>query len=274
MRADLGALIGIEKALEQRAEDGRVDLAPVEARRGLQQADLVRLQFQRAAAVEQAAVEMRDHRHVEDIADFHGGKQAVEKALGKVRPFAADFQYFWKKPVRQQFYAVGKEAEYQLIDEMRDIFRRVAALQAERDGGKFVGRFSGDGGAGFLRLELVRVEEHRAQNIEPARIGEIVERQLVGFWNRVGPGGADQEPIGIAGDLQRRVFQRRRVADQLRERVVEVALLLLVLPREETLLPDISKTLAAAGLGHALLERERGAGRIGRHRIVVPQQGA
>ena len=34
MGADLRALVGIEKALEQSAEDGRVDQAPVEARRG------------------------------------------------------------------------------------------------------------------------------------------------------------------------------------------------------------------------------------------------
>ena len=36
MRADLRALVGIEKALEQRAEDRRVDQAPVEARGGEQ----------------------------------------------------------------------------------------------------------------------------------------------------------------------------------------------------------------------------------------------
>ena len=36
MGADLGALVGIEEALEQRAENGRVDQAPVETRRGEQ----------------------------------------------------------------------------------------------------------------------------------------------------------------------------------------------------------------------------------------------
>jgi hypothetical protein len=34
MRTDLPALLGIEKALEQRAEDRGVDLAPVEAAGG------------------------------------------------------------------------------------------------------------------------------------------------------------------------------------------------------------------------------------------------
>jgi hypothetical protein len=60
VRADLRALVRVEKAFEQRAEDGRVDLAPVERGRGLQQADFVGFQRQCAAAVEQAAVEMGD----------------------------------------------------------------------------------------------------------------------------------------------------------------------------------------------------------------------
>ena len=50
MGADLRALVGIEKALEQRAENRRVDQAPVEARGGEQEADFVVLAA-RAAGV-------------------------------------------------------------------------------------------------------------------------------------------------------------------------------------------------------------------------------
>ena len=42
MRTDLRALVGVEEALEQRAEDGRVYLAPVEAGGRLQQAAAAR----------------------------------------------------------------------------------------------------------------------------------------------------------------------------------------------------------------------------------------
>ena len=44
MGADLRALVGIEKALEQRAENGRVDQAPVETGRRIEQAEFGRLQ--------------------------------------------------------------------------------------------------------------------------------------------------------------------------------------------------------------------------------------
>jgi hypothetical protein len=106
------------------------------------------------------------------------------------------------------------------------------------------------------------------------RIGEIVERQLVGFGNRIGPGGADQKAVGVARYLERRILKRGRIADQLRQRVVKIALLLLVFPGKEAFFPDIGEAVPAAGLGDALFEREPLACGIGGDGVVMPEQGA
>ena len=75
--------------------------------------------------------------------------------------------------------------------------------------------------------------------------------------------------MGVAGDVQRRVLQRRGVTGELLQRLVEIAFLLLVFPGEEALLPHVGEAVAAAGLGDALLEGETLAGRIvlGRGRV-------
>ena len=52
---------------------------------------------------------------------------------------------------------MGKEAEDELIDKMRDVLWRVAPLQPQRNGGELVCSFLGDAGAGFFRAQLLRV---------------------------------------------------------------------------------------------------------------------
>ena len=99
MRADLRALVGIEEALEQSAEDRRVDQAPVEARRGEQEADFGMLKRQRAATVEQTAVELRDVFEIEIAAVLHVGEQAdrnIAWLLSGLR--AAVFNSFFHTP--------------------------------------------------------------------------------------------------------------------------------------------------------------------------------
>ena len=71
MRADLRALVGIEEALEQGAEDCRIDQAPVETGRRDQQADIAVIEPNGPPAVEQSAVEMRDIGQVELTTMLH-----------------------------------------------------------------------------------------------------------------------------------------------------------------------------------------------------------
>jgi hypothetical protein len=80
--------------------------------------------------------------------------------------------------------------------------------------------------------------------------------------------------ICIACHLKRRIFERRGAADQLSERIIEIALLFLVFPGEETLPPDVREAVAAAGLSHTFFEHELFAHRIGSDRALMPQRRA
>src|ERR1700677_2582227 len=112
MRADLRPLVGIEEALEQSAEDRRVDQAPIEARSGEQQADFGMLERQGAATVEQAAVELRDVLEIEIAAVLHVGEQAVDPLLALVGLARRGLQQFLPYAVREQPDAIGEETEH------------------------------------------------------------------------------------------------------------------------------------------------------------------
>jgi len=87
------------------------------------------------------------------------------------------------------------------------------------------------------------------------RIEQVVEAEFVGGRDEIGPGGHDLEPLRVAGDVERRVFERGGVAGELGQRIIEIALVLLVLEGEEALLPDIGETAAAARLWSARARR-------------------
>ena len=82
MGADLRALVGIEEALEQGAENRRVDQAPVEAGGGEQEADFGLLERQRRAAVEQAAVEFAMSSRSKSPPFAMSSNSRVETCLG------------------------------------------------------------------------------------------------------------------------------------------------------------------------------------------------
>jgi hypothetical protein len=81
VRADLLAFFGVEEALKQRSEDRRIDLAPVETRRRLQKADVAGIERQRAAPVEEAAVEPGDFVDAEASPFLHRREEIVENLL-------------------------------------------------------------------------------------------------------------------------------------------------------------------------------------------------
>ena len=74
--------------------------------------------------------------------------------------------------------------------------------------------------------------------------------------------------MGVAGDMDGRIFEPGRVMSQLLHGLVQVALLLFVFPGEEPLLPDIGPAIAAADLGRALFEGEMVA-----HWIILGGRG-
>src|ERR1700688_2550266 len=130
MRADLRALVGIKKALEQSPENRRIDLAPVKTCRSNQQADVAVIKPDSSSTIEQTAVEMRDISEVEFTAMLHCLEQRIEIFLRSVRPLSRSLQQLRKEAIRQEFDTICKETEHELVDEVRHFLRRASALQS------------------------------------------------------------------------------------------------------------------------------------------------
>ena len=236
-----------------------------------EQADLGVLQGQRRPAVEQAAVELEDVLKIEIAALRHVVEEAREIGLRLLGLALGGLQKLLPQPVRQKLHAVGEEAEDELIDEMRHrLAIGIAMLERVRNRLELVRGFLRKLRARAARTELVGLEEDGAKTIQIDRLREIVELEFVFRRRLVGPARLDAEDMRVAGDMQRRIFERGGVVSQLFERLVEIALLLFVLPGEEALLPDIGPSFAAADLGRALFEGKMVADRIvlGGSRVV------
>jgi hypothetical protein len=119
----------------------------------------------------------------------------------------------------------------------------IAMLERVRDRLELVGGLAGELRARAPGARLVRVVEDGPKPGEVDRLGQIVELELVSRRNFLGPSRLDAKDVRVAGDMERRVFERRRVARQLFERLAEIALLFLVLSGERALLPDVRPTL-------------------------------
>lgn len=108
------------------------------------------------------------------------------------------------------------------------------------------------------------------------RVGQLLERDLVDDWSRAGEVGADDDPLDVADDQQRRVLEVLAVVEQLAVGGVQVGATSLVLPSKEPPTPHIGEAGGAVELGDALLEAVpivRGVGLGGRedteHRAEV-----
>ena len=102
MRAKLAPLARIEPALEEGAEDGGVDLRPVERRGTLQQDDVVGLKLQGSVGIEQTTVEPGDRGEVDLAATFrHGGEQAAGVKLELAGTLASSVEHAFEQARRQ-----------------------------------------------------------------------------------------------------------------------------------------------------------------------------
>ncbi len=161
MRAQLAALVGVEAAFEEGAEDRGVDAGPVEMRRAFQVVDVLIGQRQRIVAVEQAAVEPFDAVEADLAAAAHGGEEG-RGILGEQAVVAARAAVDHGREIvaGQQLHIFGEHAEDQAVDEMRDGLRIVAALaQAVGDGDEARGGLFGQGSPGLVGFQAFGVGE-------------------------------------------------------------------------------------------------------------------
>ncbi|MBL0029138.1 MAG: hypothetical protein IPO95_08725 [Rhodanobacteraceae bacterium] len=119
------AIAGAERALQQGAEDRRLDVFPVGPRRLDQQVELGRVQRQRVRRLEQLAVEaqhlVRQHRR--EPAGIHVAPQLRQHAHRHVRALAMRRQQVAETVCGQQAHVLGEHREQAAHEELRHRFR-------------------------------------------------------------------------------------------------------------------------------------------------------
>ena len=271
MRAELRPLVRVETPFEQRAENRRIDLRPVEIRRRQHRVDVGRVERQRLPVVEQPAVEPRHRLEPDPSARRHH----PEEGAGQFREMPGGaprlLQHARERVVRQQPDVVGERAEDEPVDEVRHGARVVAALpQALRDRREGRRRPLGERLPGLAGPQPLGAGERMPEQVAGARVGEVVEIEVVNAADAVGPVGADAEAHQIGDDQQRRVLQGQGVLPELLEGGVKVCAAALVFPGEVVTFPDVGPAVAAGVLAGAALEAVGLAGgiRLGRGRLA------
>lgn len=271
MGAQLGALAGVQAALEERAEDGGFDVGPIQPADATQNLQAVAVQLQHGVVLEQPAVEMLDLIGPEPAAGGHGPEQRAELLREARRLLARLLGQAGEEVGRQQTDVFGKQAEQQPNEEVGRLLRTLAPpTQQIGQPRELAGRLPGDLLRGLRRAQLRGVVEGVVEM--PALLGhqQIVQCDRVDALDGVGEVGVNEDAFDIGDDEERRVLQRLAVLEQLLIGAVQVGVLALVLPGEVALLPDVGPALTAALFGGAGFEGEPravGVG-LGRRRVV------
>ena len=188
MRAQLRAFRRIERAFQQRAEDGGFDIGPAAAGGIVQFDDIVLIQRQRARIAEQAAVEPLD-RGIEVggvAAGIHDAPQAFQR--GREMGGGGDHlvQQFFEAAVRDQPFGLVRRPhilrehrEQAAHQELGDIDRRIFPFQPpgdDRQPGRDIARDFGRAAGGIERL---RIRPDRGQPRLHVGQQQIVHRQAI-----------------------------------------------------------------------------------------------
>ena len=134
---------------------------------------------------------------------------------------------------------------------------RVVAAFPQRVGetGKTPGGIFGELLARRARLEAFGVLERPLKHPALVLQQQIVEREFVNLLHGVGEIRVQPDRLHIRNDEQWRVFESDSVAEQLRERRVQVLVLPLILPSEAVATPNVRVSVSTSGLAGTLLER-------------------
>ena len=237
--------------------------------------NLLAVQRQCFVVVEETSVEPR-HCLESDPPPARHCTEEVARQFGEfVGPFARVLKHPGEHVVREQPDVFGEHAEHEPVDEVRHALRLVAPL-AKRLRELREGRCRAlrQRLSALTRPEPLRVGHRPLQLVAHARVGKVLQRELVGQADAVGPVGADSEPRHVRDDEQRRVLECQRVLPQLIECGVKVRPAPLVLPREAVALPHVGPAVAAGVLACPALEAVVLAGRVDLGRCRLSKQPA
>ena len=241
--AELSALVGVEAALEEGAEDGGLNLGPVEVGGVGDDGEVVFVEREDLGAVEEAAVEPLDAVGAEPAVLVGHGAEECGEAGGEVGGFVAGAgDEFGEEVAGEEAGVLGEEAEEEFVEEMGDLVRVVAAgLKTAGEFGELAGGLLGDLLAGARGAEGLRLAHDGAEDAEGllGAVAELVEVEGVDLLGRVGEVGVDLEALQVADNQEGRVFQGLAILEQLLVGGGEVLVLALILPAEVAALPDV-----------------------------------
>jgi hypothetical protein len=164
-------------------------------------------------------------------------------------------QHAGEHGIGEQPNILGKHAEDESVDEMRDGLRVVSACAKPlRETGELLGGFFREHLAGLAGLEPLRIAEDPFEALPVTGFMQIIKRQLIGFLDRVGPVRMNTKPVHVADDEQRRIFQGHGILLQLNVGGPQVLMLALIFPAEMATFPDIRPAVATGQFGCATLK--------------------
>ena len=172
MRAQLRAFAFVDDALEQRAENRRIDLRPILLGRLQQRPPQIVGNRRHKIVVKQRAVEMANVPHAKRAAGRAFWRTDCAARAANRRSCRRGLRTIWVKMLSGSSpHILGKEAEEQAHQEMGQLLRRCMSSPRQLavlfhligDAQEGVGRGFGDLFLRLVRRELLRVEEGPAQ---------------------------------------------------------------------------------------------------------------
>ena len=252
---ELGALGRVQAVFKQRAENRRVDGAPVHIGGGAVQRVQVGLRQRRHLdGFEQPAIEPGNGQVAVVAAFAHGFEQDGEAVGGALRVAGGGVEQLGERPVGQQLFVFGEHAKQALHQKVGDFLAVFAALaDGFGDAGELDGRVPRDGGGGFFRAQLFGVGEDPFQNLALGRVDEFFQANGAHFFRVAAEVRVNDDALAVGHDEQRRGFEVVGVVGELAEGFIEVASWFFVFPAEMAAFPDIGPAVARAAVGTGFL---------------------
>ena len=275
MGPELRALVRVEAALEQRAQDRGVDVGPVEFGRLQRRLDLFLVHGEGRIVLEEPAVEPLHGLEADPAPYGHRPEQVACQGREFLGLAARVLEHAGEHLAGEQPHVLGEHAEHEAVHEVRHVLRCMALVPerlrelCEGLRGAFRERLPG-----LARPQPLGVGHGPLELVPDGSVGEIVQPELQRLAHGVRPVRPDPEPAHVRDDQERRVLQRERVLPELVERGVQVGVLPLVLPGEAVPLPHVRPPRPAGVLMRSALEAVVVALGVGLRRRGFPEQPA
>jgi len=215
MGAELGPLLGVERAFEQGAEDRGFNLGPDVFGSLDQYLQLLGIEGQGGALLEQIAVELPE-RHAErrgELALVHRRPQRGKLVFEMFRVGALVLEELGEAALGDQLAVLGEHREQHPHEEAAGGLGIIAALfEAAGDRGEQIGNVAGDAGGAGGGIEDLGIGPDGAQTVAHTLVAQVLKHDPVArpvgelgvCLSGTGEIGIDLDAIADVGDEQKR----------------------------------------------------------------------